>query len=126
MKQTLIFGNIITMDEKRSFAKAALVKDGVFIFIGDREEAKKGSIERVDLDKMSSWQRDNYDKSGYRKIPAADRYAKKLRSLKIKKVPQLVIDARARLVDLQKSTRQSGMRNICPWAKCAESRKKVW
>lgn len=41
MKQTLIFGNIITMDEKRPFAKAALVKDGVFIFIGDREEAKK-------------------------------------------------------------------------------------
>ena len=30
MKQTIIFGNIITMDEKRPFAKAALVKDGVF------------------------------------------------------------------------------------------------
>ena len=41
MKQTLIFGNIITMDEKRPFAKAALVKDGVFIFIGSAEEAKK-------------------------------------------------------------------------------------
>lgn len=41
MKQTLILGNIITMDEKRPFAKAALVKDGLFAFIGDAEEAKK-------------------------------------------------------------------------------------
>ena len=41
MKQTLILGNIITMDEKRPFAKAALVKNGVFAFIGSAEEAKK-------------------------------------------------------------------------------------
>lgn len=40
MKQTLILGNIITMDEKRPFAKAALVKDGVFAYIGDAETAK--------------------------------------------------------------------------------------
>lgn len=41
MKQTLILGNIITMDEKKPFAKAALVKDGLFSFIGDADEAKK-------------------------------------------------------------------------------------
>ena len=41
MKQALIFGNIITMDEKRPFAKAALVKNGVFAYIGSAEEAKK-------------------------------------------------------------------------------------
>ena len=41
MKQTLILGNIITMDEKRPFAKAALVKNGVFTYIGNAEEAKK-------------------------------------------------------------------------------------
>lgn len=41
MKQTLIFGNIITMDEKRPFAKAAVVKNGVFAFIGSAEEARK-------------------------------------------------------------------------------------
>ena len=41
MKQTIIFGNIITMDEKRPFAKAALVKDGVFVYIGSAEEVKK-------------------------------------------------------------------------------------
>ena len=41
MKQTLILGNIITMDEKRPFAKAALVKNGVFAYIGNAEEAKK-------------------------------------------------------------------------------------
>ena len=41
MKQTLIFGNIITMDEKRPFAKAALVKNGVFAYIGSAEEAKR-------------------------------------------------------------------------------------
>ena len=41
MKQTIILGNIITMDEKKPFAKAALVKDGVFAYIGDAEEAKK-------------------------------------------------------------------------------------
>lgn len=41
MKQTLILGNIITMDEKKPFAKAALVKDGVFAYIGDAEQAKK-------------------------------------------------------------------------------------
>ena len=41
MKQTLVFGNIITMDEKRPFAKAALVKDGVFAFVGSAAEAKR-------------------------------------------------------------------------------------
>ena len=41
MKQTLILGNIITVDPKRPFAKAALVKDGLFAFIGSAEEAKK-------------------------------------------------------------------------------------
>ena len=38
--ETLIFGNIITMDEKKPFAKAALVRGGVFAFIGGAEEAK--------------------------------------------------------------------------------------
>lgn len=41
MKQTLILGNIVTMDEKRPFAKAVLAKDGVFVFIGSVEDAKK-------------------------------------------------------------------------------------
>ena len=41
MKQTLIFGNIITIDDKRPFAKAALVKNGVFAYIGSAEEAKR-------------------------------------------------------------------------------------
>jgi predicted amidohydrolase YtcJ len=41
MKQSIILGNIITMDEKRPFAKAALVKDGVFAYIGSAEEAKR-------------------------------------------------------------------------------------
>lgn len=41
MKQTIILGNIITVDEKRPFAKAALVKNGVFAYIGDAEEAKR-------------------------------------------------------------------------------------
>ena len=41
MKQTIILGNIITVDEKRPFAKAALVKDGVFAYIGSAEEVKK-------------------------------------------------------------------------------------
>ena len=40
MKQTIILGNIITMDEKRPTAKAALVKDGVFVYIGDAEAVK--------------------------------------------------------------------------------------
>ena len=30
MKQTIILCNIITVDEKRPFAKAAVVKNGVF------------------------------------------------------------------------------------------------
>ena len=41
MKQTIVLGNIITMDEKRPYAKAALVKDGVFAYIGDADEVKK-------------------------------------------------------------------------------------
>ena len=41
MKQTIIFGNIITMDEKRPYAKAAVVKNGVFAYIGGVEEAKR-------------------------------------------------------------------------------------
>lgn len=41
MKQTVILGNFITVDDKRPFAEAALVKDGVFAYIGDAETAKK-------------------------------------------------------------------------------------
>ncbi len=41
MKQTIILGNIVTMDEKRPIAKAALVKNGVFAYIGDADETKK-------------------------------------------------------------------------------------
>ena len=41
MKQTILLGNIITMDEKKPFAKAAVVKNGLFAYIGDAEEAKK-------------------------------------------------------------------------------------
>lgn len=49
MKQTIILGNIITVDEKRPFAKAALVKDGIFAYIGDAETVKElgGSDARV-------------------------------------------------------------------------------
>ena len=51
MKQTLILGNIITMDEKRPTAGAALVKDGLFAYIGDVEEAKRiGDAEAEVLD----------------------------------------------------------------------------
>ena len=41
MKQTVVIGNFITMDDKRPFAKAALVKDGLFTYIGDAAQAKK-------------------------------------------------------------------------------------
>lgn len=41
MKQKLFLGNIITMDDKRPFAKAAIVKNGVFSYIGSEEEARK-------------------------------------------------------------------------------------
>ena len=41
MKQTVILGNIITMDEKKPFAKAAVVKNGVFAYIGSSEEARR-------------------------------------------------------------------------------------
>ena len=40
MSETLVLGNIITVDEKRPFAKAALVKDGVFVYVGSADEAK--------------------------------------------------------------------------------------
>ena len=39
--KTIILGNIITMDEKRPFAKAAIVRDGVFSYIGSAEVAKE-------------------------------------------------------------------------------------
>ena len=41
MNQSIILGNIITMDEKRPFAKAALVKNGIFAYIGSAKEAKQ-------------------------------------------------------------------------------------
>ncbi|MBQ9633067.1 MAG: amidohydrolase, partial [Lachnospiraceae bacterium] len=41
MMQTVILGNFITMDDKRPFAKAALVKDGVFAYIGEAEDVKR-------------------------------------------------------------------------------------
>ena len=40
MKKKVILGNFITMDEKKPFAEAALVKDGVFAYVGSAEEAK--------------------------------------------------------------------------------------
>lgn len=47
MKQAIILGNIITMDEKRPFAKAALVKNGVFAYIGNAEEAKSSLVQTL-------------------------------------------------------------------------------
>ena len=41
MQQKIILGNIITMDEKRPAAKAALVRNGVFAYIGDARTAKQ-------------------------------------------------------------------------------------
>ena len=43
MKQsiTIVLGNIITVDPRRPTAKAAVVKDGVFAYIGDAETAKQ-------------------------------------------------------------------------------------
>ena len=40
MSETLVLGNIITVDGKRPFAKAALIKDGVFVYVGGADEAK--------------------------------------------------------------------------------------
>ncbi len=40
MKEVIILGNIITMDERRPFAKAALVKNGIFAYIGNAEDVK--------------------------------------------------------------------------------------
>ena len=39
--KTIILGNFITMDEKRPFAKAAIVRDGVFSYIGSAAVAKE-------------------------------------------------------------------------------------
>ncbi len=50
MKQTLILGNIITMDEKRPFAKAAVVKNGTFAYIGSAEEARRLAPDAAVLD----------------------------------------------------------------------------
>ena len=50
MKQTIVLGNIITMDEKRPTAKAALVKNGVFTYIGDADEVKKLAADAEVLD----------------------------------------------------------------------------
>ena len=44
MKQTVVLGNIITMDPKRPFAKATLVKDGAVNFMLDAiAEAEKAT-----------------------------------------------------------------------------------
>ena len=56
MKQTIIFGNIITMDEKRPFAKAAVVKNGVFAYIGGAEVDYRGqnTVKYVQNEKYSA------------------------------------------------------------------------
>ena len=41
MNQILILGNIITVDKRRPYAKAAVVKNGVFSYVGSAEEAGK-------------------------------------------------------------------------------------
>ena len=50
MRQTLILGNIITMDDKRPFARAAVVKNGVFAYIGNAAEAKRLAADAEVLD----------------------------------------------------------------------------
>ncbi len=53
MKQSIILGNIITIDEKRSFAKAALVKDGVSVHVhscGSIEFGKVANMTVFDCD----------------------------------------------------------------------------
>ncbi len=41
MKKTVILGNIITIDDKQPFAKAALIQNGVFAYVGSAEQALK-------------------------------------------------------------------------------------
>jgi hypothetical protein len=40
LKQAIILGNIITMEDKKPFARAALVKNGLFTYIGNEAEAR--------------------------------------------------------------------------------------
>ena len=40
MSQTIVYGNIYTLDERRPFARAALVRDGTFAYIGDPERVR--------------------------------------------------------------------------------------
>ena len=50
MKDTLIFGNIITMDPERPRAEALGVRGGKVAFVGSREEAGAfGAAEVIDL-----------------------------------------------------------------------------
>ena len=39
MKKTVVLGNIITMDKRRPYARAALVQDGTFAYVGEPKEA---------------------------------------------------------------------------------------
>ena len=49
MKQTIVLGNICTLDEKRPHAEAALIKDGTFAFIGDAKTVRELAAEGADV-----------------------------------------------------------------------------
>ena len=131
MKQTLILGNIITVDPRRPFAKAAVSRDGLFSYIGDAETAKKlaGADAKV-LDYGENYIYPGFIEghahgcfAGYRAIgqanlavaPAAD-YAKYREIIKefIARNPQREIYMAAGWIQDERPIDKSFLDEICP------------
>lgn len=72
----------------------------------NREDSKKDLVTRDKNNAGHSSYYAKWDKSGYRVIPSVERYADKLRELKIKKIPEKLIQARENLVNFQKNFQQ--------------------
>lgn len=110
-------GNVVALQYMTNKQYKQLAKDFCYIDLNDssnftqsikaeREANKQGSIERDRgkgkvAEDPNNWNSRQYDKSGYRKIPAARKYADKLREYKATKLASKLDDARDKLVEVQ-------------------------
>lgn len=116
-KFTLDDGKVISLQYMNNKQYKQVAKDFCYIDLNDssnftqsikadRAENKQGSVERDRrkgkfAEDPNNWNSRQYDKSGYRKIPASRRYADKLREYKATRLASKLDDARDKLVEVQ-------------------------
>ena len=116
---TLDDGKVTTLNYLNNKQYKQYAKDFAYIDLTDPTNFGKGKIRQDranvrktmpqrnrkygrEAEKHTSWVSQEYDKSGYRKIPAARKYANKLAQYKVARLPQKLLDIRDKLADAVK------------------------